>query len=813
MKHSTVLKSHRKTLIILFICLCIPFLSIWYIVRYVNEDIFLAQKSNHLISITRMLDTQLGQGGYDEILAAGGMEGASREEQIAFLNSRLLDITDEIAQVSDNLGVGFYSLELDAILAYGPSAEHGHTVGISIAGDHPGREVMATGQAQTSTGTMVRGDIMNAMLPIIRNGEVIGYIWANELISSLDRSLTQISATILLLLTAAYIFMLLIVAAFLRRIVKTEQDSRTAVANALEDTRHRDRLMQIVNDAAFSLLSSNQDTFESALNDSMQMMGAAFDVDRICIWQIAAEPGTETPVFTEVSCWDNDIAAQAGTFNFSPDTFSAVSAMADWPSQFADRQSIQLSFSNLTAADQALFATAKIKSLLLLPIFLQEDFWGFAGFCNLHQEQIISANEEAVLLSGSLLIANAIYRNEMMQRLVQAREDALAGTRAKSAFLASMSHEIRTPMNAIIGMVTIAKNSDDVLRKDYALDKIETASVHLLQVINDILDISKIESGKLEIVPVTFRFKDLIHRIDDVSSHRMEEKNQVFSTVIDPNIPDCLFADDQRLLQVIINFLSNASKFTPENGLITLSARITGYREDKLLLRIDVTDTGIGITPEQQTRIFDSFEQAENSTTRKYGGTGLGLTISKNIIQLMGGEIELKSEPGKGSTFSLIVPAGYQTGTDESDTPESLPQSDEPSSELQTAVDFSAYHILLAEDVEINRIIFCTMLENTGLQIDCVVNGREAVQLYKENPDKYALILMDVQMPEMDGYDATRLIRGSGTANAGTIPIIAATANVFREDIEKCHEAGMDGHIGKPIILKELVQVLKEYLR
>ena len=812
MGHSTVLKSHRKTLIILSLCLSIPFISIWYVASYVNKDIFLRQKNHHLISITKMLDTQLGQGGYDEILAAAGMEEASREVQIAVLNNRLKGITDEIALISDRLGVGFYSLELDAILAYGPSAEYGHTVGLSIAADHPGREVMATGLAQTSTGTMVRGDIMNAMLPIIRNNEIIGYIWANELVSDLDHSLTQISTIILLLLTIAYIFMLLIVAAFLRKIVKTEQNLRTTIANALEDTKHRDQLMQIVNNAAFSLLSSNADTFESALNESMHMMGTAFDVDRICIWQITSEPEDENLTFSEISCWDNDMSKKAGAFNFSPDQFSDVSVMADWPSLFARRQSIQVACSELTEADQILLSADGIKSFLLLPIFLQENFWGFAGFCNLHKEQTMDANEEAVLRSGSLLIANAIYRNEMMQRLVQAREDALAGTKAKSAFLASMSHEIRTPMNAIIGMVTIAKTSDGVSRKDYALDKIETASLHLLQVINDILDISKIESGKLEISPVPFRFEELIHRIYDVSSHRMEEKNQTFSTLIDPAIPEYLIADDQRLLQVIINFLSNASKFTPENGLITLSARITEYRKDDLFLRIDVSDTGIGITPEQQTRIFDSFEQAENSTTRKYGGTGLGLAISKNIIQLMGGCIELVSDPGKGSTFSLIVPVGYQTEAADPDSSGLPPRPAVHNEEQPAAADFSGYHILLAEDVEINRIIFCTMLENTGLQIDCAINGREAVQLYKNQPDKYNLILMDVQMPEMDGYEATQLIRNSGLANAETIPIIAATANVFREDVEKCYDAGMNGHIGKPVIFHEMIQVLKEYL-
>ena len=813
MSHSTVLKSHRKTLMILSLCLSIPFISIWYIVRFVNRDIFLEQKGSYLISVTKMLDIQFGEDSYREMLAAAGLEHASREAQITGLNEILRDRIDETAMISDRLGVGYYSLELDAILVYGPSAEHGNKVGISITADHPGREVMADGIARVSTGTMVRGDIMNAMLPLVRDGEVIGYIWANELVSDLEYSLTQMSTLILLLLLAAYLLMLIIMTAFLHKIIRTEQNLRAAIADALEDTQRRDRLMQIVNDAAFSLLSTNEDTFETALDESMHRMGAAFDFDRICIWQAISEDDQGVPVFSEVACWNHELTGPSGSFDFAPDQFSTLSAMAGWQSVFSRKQSIRLIGSTLTAADRDRLLAAGIRSLLLLPVFLQERFWGFTGFCNLHEEQLIDPDEEAVLLSGSLLMANAVYRNEMMQRLVQAREDALAGTRAKSAFLASMSHEIRTPMNAIIGMVTIGKASADISRKDYALEKIETASVHLLQVINDILDISKIESGKLEIVPELFRFEDLLHRIDDVFLHRLKEKNQAFQNLIDPAIPEYLIADDQRLLQVIINFLSNASKFTPEGGSITLAARVAERTEDGLLLRVEVSDTGIGITPEQQTRIFHSFEQAENSTTRKYGGTGLGLAISKNIIELMGGRIELQSQAGEGSTFSLVVPAGFRTAADVADHAGLPASSAKPDDKHPAEVDFSGWQILLAEDVEINRIIFCTMLEATRLKIDCAVDGREAVQLYKQHPEKYDLILMDVQMPEMDGYEATRLIRGSGLANAETIPIIAATANVFREDIERCRDAGMDGHIGKPIDFNEMIRVLKEHLR
>jgi signal transduction histidine kinase/CheY-like chemotaxis protein len=378
-------------------------------------------------------------------------------------------------------------------------------------------------------------------------------------------------------------------------------------------------------------------------------------------------------------------------------------------------------------------------------------------------------------------------------------------SRHKSAFLANMSHEIRTPMNAIIGMTAIGKSAPAIERKNYCFTKIEDAANHLLGLINDILDMSKIEANKFELSPAEFNFEEMLRRVMNVINFKIDEKRQKFSLHIDSAIPRTIIGDDHRIAQVITNLLGNAVKFTPENGAISLDARLAEEENQLCTLHIGISDTGIGIMPEQREKIFQSFEQAESSTTRKYGGTGLGLAISKRIVEMMGGRIWVESEPGKGSTFSFTIQA--RRGTEVINA-----YFDKEADEALTvdiAGIFARRRILLVEDVEINREIVQTLLEPTQLEIDYAENGAEAVRKFTEAPLKYAMILMDIQMPEMDGYEATQRIRSLGTQWAKTIPIVAMTANAFKEDIEKCLEAGMNDHIGKPVNIDEVIGKLR----
>ena len=392
---------------------------------------------------------------------------------------------------------------------------------------------------------------------------------------------------------------------------------------------------------------------------------------------------------------------------------------------------------------------------------------------------------------------------EQTMDLQIASEEAIAASYVKSEFLANMSHEIRTPLNAVIGMTAIARSSDDLNRIYDCLRKIDGASQQLMKVINDVLDVSKIEARKFEMANETFIFETMMNNIKNIIEVRATEKKLHLAIDFDEHIPRALVGDEMRLSQVLINLLSNAVKFTPEDGTVRFAARHISRRDNRELIEFMVWDSGIGISEEQQKKMFDAFAQADSGVANRFGGTGLGLPISKSFVDLMGGEIFVESSIGMGTCFTVQIP--FEVGD---------PDIVERSRDLRSPsrLNFEGRTILLVEDVEINREITIALFEDTGVAIDCAEDGQIAVDMFIAAPDRYDLIFMDIQMPVLDGYTATRAIRALDIPQARIVPIVAMTANAFADDIERCREVGMNDHVAKPIEIDILLNTAAKYL-
>ena len=586
---------------------------------------------------------------------------------------------------------------------------------------------------------------------------------------------------------------------------RLNENNETLMA-ALNDRDHRDQLLHTINIVAAILLDSDIPQFERGLYRSMGMMAATVDADRVYIWKNSMYNGELCA--TQIYEWSERAEPQQGkdyTINIS-----YREKLPIWGELLSKGQCINSLAIDLHSS-WLFFTSAGVLSIFLAPIFLRDDFWGFIGFDNCHRQSKFSENEAAILHSGCMMIASAFLRHNYITEIVdlqanlkEALKETQTASRAKSAFLAHMSHEIRTPMNSIVGFSELAIDDNiSAKTKDY-LGKIINNAQWLLQIINDVLDLSKIESGKMELENIPFNLDEIFSNCKTLIMPKAAEKGIQLHFSVETPTGILTLGDPTRLRQVFVNLLSNAVKFT-NIGVVKALAEVRKKTESAVTIYFEVNDSGIGMTEEQIEKIFEPFTQAETGTTRQYGGTGLGLSITYNILELMGGRLSVDSKPGLGSKFSFILVL------------DTIPVKEDETynKNILNIIEKPVFNgeILLCEDNLLNQQVICEHLTRIGLKTVVAENGKIGIDIIKNRVKNsetlFDLILMDMHMPVMDGLEASAEILKMETG----IPIIALTANIMSSDRELYRKNGIYNCIGKPFTSQELWRCLLKYLK
>ena len=471
---------------------------------------------------------------------------------------------------------------------------------------------------------------------------------------------------------------------------------------------------------------------------------------------------------------------------------------------------------NLTIGLFGIAMTAMIILQIHFPLWPCSTIGYMFGTCLLHSFVVEDEKSEYRKELERTLQREKAQKQELAENR-EALQDALdaaeSANKAKTAFLSNMSHEIRTPMNAIIGLNSIALNdptaSDEV--KNY-LEKSVASAQHLLGIINDILDMSRIESGRMTVKNEEFLFDDALKQVNGIISEQCRDKGLTYDYRRVGHIDTYYIGDAMKLKQVLINILGNAVKFTPEGGTVSLVIEEKAQFNNKAVVEFVISDTGIGMSEEFLPHIFEPFSQEESSPTGKYGSTGLGMSITKSIVELMNGTITVDSEKGKGTTFSVTITFGEsEKNSDDNDI--GMPALHDMSVLTAKTADLIGRRVLLAEDVSINAEIITMLLSMREMEVDLAENGQIAVDLFAAHePGYYAAILMDIRMPVMGGLEATRRIRSMDKEDAKTIPIIALTANAFDEDVQRSIQAGLNAHLSKPVEPDVLYETLEKLI-
>lgn len=558
-----------------------------------------------------------------------------------------------------------------------------------------------------------------------------------------------------------------------------------------------DKVLKGIASISTTLLESKD--YMYAFDDIMRILGNVTVVDRVYLFSKFATDCLDSSCFTQISEWSADgVVSQKDNPDFKQ--FDMAELMPTIYEELKAKRPYYSIVRQVPENEQQMLIDHDILSLLIIPIFEKNRLWGFIGFDDTKQERIWSDQETSVLMIASNAIGSAIERDKDMLLMEQAKVQAQIANRSKSEFLANMSHEIRTPMNAILGFSELLKEELDSSPKykDY-LDGIINSGKGLLDLINDILDLSKIESGRLEIIYEPINPIDVLNEVKQIFKMKSDAKGLNFVISIDNRIPQALLMDELRIRQVLFNLVGNAIKFTT-SGQIEVRLYCRDFKEgSEIDLVFEVKDSGIGIPDDQKDIIFEAFRQQEGQSTRRYGGTGLGLTITKRLVAMMNGEVTLESKPGEGSTFSVILPKVKIAAV--------IIEKYEQSIEELNSAEFDNPKILLVEDVSTNRQVVRMYLRRFNITLLEATNGLEGVEaVRREKPD---LILMDLHMPYMDGYQATDEIKK--TYSSEQLPIIALTASAMSEEVGLIKEK-FDGYLRKPVSKSELLREIINHI-
>ena len=734
-----------------------------YTLTLSGKAALLQEKENHLFGVTHLMAAHLAAaGGFAALEVEAGGDG---EALLWRLNQRLSPYTDTVANAFPGLGVGFYHRRLDAIVTYGPTLEHGDKVGVAIGPQHPGRKVLSSGVAAIESGLQVRGNILNAMTPIIEQGEVVGYIWANELLTRVDAEVAGMRDSILRFASIALLVSLVCIALIIQRLGRDVGVIKTGLAQMEDDLTRR-----------IPALPGETGQIVEAVN----RLGASL-----------------------LEARERERAAASEALNRSEDTLrTAIGAIDE-------------AFALYDPDDRLVFCNERYREIhgpaaeRVVPGALFQDIERHAALCGLYPDAMppldtwvgdwvhrrrsgapvmelrTSAGRWLRVIDRATTSGHVVSVAVDVTDLKHATEAAQAANRTKSDFLANMSHEIRTPMNGVIGMTDLLLGTGlDEEQREYA-ETVKNSANALLELIDDILDFSKIEAGKLDIEIIDFDLRVLLGDITDLLSVRAAQKGLELACVIAPEVPSLLRGDPGRVRQVLLNLMGNAVKFTAK-GEVVVSVSLVAQTDDAVRMRMEVRDTGIGIAADDLPTLFSPFTQADASTTRRFGGTGLGLSIARRLIELMDGNVGVDSVVGVGSTFWFELPFALQTGS--------------AGIQRASAIDLAGKRMLVVDDSETTLKVLGTLLRGWGCEVLTASAGNEALALLQaESALGHAIdaAIIDLQMPGLDGEALGRWIKAD--PHWAAMPLVLLTSAVLRGDVARFAEAGFGAYLSKPI--------------